>query len=70
MARAKLRYGRGKGISPIDTHVGARLRQRRALLGMSQTTLGDVLGLSFQPPTDSTRSIHRTPARMPTARCP
>ena len=48
MARAKLRYGRGKGIGPIDVHVGARVRQRRALLGMSQTTLGDVLGLSYQ----------------------
>ncbi len=48
MARAKLRYGRGKGISPIDTHVGARLRQRRTLLGMSQTTLGDALDVSFQ----------------------
>ena len=48
MAKAKLRYGRGKGISPIDVHVGARVRVRRTLLGMSQTTLGDVLGLSFQ----------------------
>ncbi len=48
MARAKLRYGRGKGIGPIDVHVGARVRQRRALLGMSQTTLGNALGLSFQ----------------------
>ena len=48
MAKAKLRRGRGKGISPIDAHVGRRLRQRRALLGMSQTNVGDGLGLSFQ----------------------
>ncbi len=48
MAKSKPLYGRGKGISPIDGHVGARVRQRRTLLGMSQTDLGDTLGLSFQ----------------------
>lgn len=29
-------------------HVGARMRQRRTLLGMSQTKLGDAVGLTFQ----------------------
>ena len=29
-------------------HVGARLRQRRTLLGMNQTKLGDAIGVSFQ----------------------
>ena len=49
MAKAKLGYGHGTGIpSPIDVHVGARLRQRRTLLRMSQTTLGDAIGMSFQ----------------------
>ena len=50
MGKIRLAYGRGKGkgIGPIDAHVGARVRMRRTLLGMSQTTLGDVLGLSFQ----------------------
>jgi transcriptional regulator with XRE-family HTH domain len=33
---------------PIDVHVGARLRQRRILLGISQTTFGNAAGLSFQ----------------------
>jgi transcriptional regulator with XRE-family HTH domain len=33
---------------PVDLHVGARMRQRRALVGMSQTTLGDAVGLTFQ----------------------
>ena len=33
---------------PVDTHVGARMRQRRTLLGMSQTKLGDSVGLTFQ----------------------
>ena len=48
MGKFRLAPRRGTGIGPIDAHVGARLRQRRTLLGMSQTTLGDVLGLSFQ----------------------
>ncbi len=49
MAKSKSGHGRGKGIpSPVDVHVGARVRQRRAYLGMSQTTLGDAIGLTFQ----------------------
>ncbi len=49
MAKAKLGYGHGTGIpSPVDVHVGARLRVRRTLLGMSQTNLGDAIGVTFQ----------------------
>ncbi len=48
MAKSKPRSGRGRGIGPIDVHVGARVRQRRALLGMNQTKLGEELGMSFQ----------------------
>mgnify|MGYP000002679140 FL=1 len=33
---------------PVDVHVGARLRQRRTLLGMSQEKLGEAVGLTFQ----------------------
>jgi transcriptional regulator with XRE-family HTH domain len=33
---------------PVDVHVGARMRQRRSLLGMSQTNLGSAVGLTFQ----------------------
>ncbi len=49
MATSKSGYGRGTGKPhPVDMHVGARLRQRRTLLGMTQTDLGDALGMSFQ----------------------
>ncbi len=49
MGKSKSGHGRGTGIpSPVDVHVGARLRQRRTLLGMSQTTLGDALGVKFR----------------------
>ena len=34
--------------NPIDVHVGARLRARRTLLGLSQTALGDIMEISFQ----------------------
>ena len=36
------------GPNPVDIHVGARLRLRRTLLGMSQDKLGQALGLTFQ----------------------
>lgn len=39
---------REKRIKNTDAHVGARVRLRRIQLGMSQTGLGDALGLSFQ----------------------
>ena len=49
MRKFRLAYGRGTGVPhPVDVHVGRRVRMRRTLLGMSQTMLGDVLGLSFQ----------------------
>jgi transcriptional regulator with XRE-family HTH domain len=42
-------YGRGTGVShPVDIEVGARIRQRRLLLGMNQETLASRLGLTFQ----------------------
>ena len=34
--------------SPIDVHVGSRVKQRRIVLGMSQDKLAKELGLTFQ----------------------
>ena len=34
--------------NPIDVHVGSRIRLRRTLLGISQTTLAEAMGLTFQ----------------------
>ena len=49
MAKTKSGHGRGTGTpSPVDVHVGARLRVRRTLMGMSQTMLGEAIGLTFQ----------------------
>jgi transcriptional regulator with XRE-family HTH domain len=37
-----------RGPSPIDIHVGSRMRMRRMALGMSQEKLATALGLTFQ----------------------
>jgi transcriptional regulator with XRE-family HTH domain len=34
--------------NPIDVHVGARIRMRRRVIGMSQGTLSNALGLTWQ----------------------
>ncbi len=42
-------FGRGTGRpNPVDVYVGARVRLRRTLLGMSQEKLGEAIGLTFQ----------------------
>jgi len=49
--RAKLKKKRRlpPGVpNPVDIHVGARLRIRRSMLGLSQEKLGDAVGLTFQ----------------------
>jgi transcriptional regulator with XRE-family HTH domain len=33
---------------PMDAYIGTRIRQRRMLLAMSQTKLGNAVGLTFQ----------------------
>jgi transcriptional regulator with XRE-family HTH domain len=35
-------------VNPVDKHVGTRVKMRRKMLGMSQTKLGDGLGITFQ----------------------
>ena len=45
--------------SPIDAHVGGRVRLRRTLLGMSQEKLGDALGLTFQQVQKYERGVNR-----------
>lgn len=53
---------RPAGPSPIDVHVGNRIRLRRSLLGMSQEKLGDALGLTFQQVQKYERGANRVSA--------
>ena len=39
---------RKRAPNPVDQHVGRRVRMRRMMLAMSQTNLGNALGLTFQ----------------------
>src|SRR5271170_7007197 len=61
MARADQAMGadRESRPSPIDVHVGARIRLRRTLLGMSQERLGEALGLTFQQVQKYERGVNR-----------
>jgi transcriptional regulator with XRE-family HTH domain len=46
----------------VDVHVGARIRLRRTLMGMSQERLGDALGLTFQQVQKYERGVNRVGA--------
>ena len=48
--------------SPIDVHVGSRIRLRRTLLGLSQERLGEALGLTFQQVQKYERGVNRVGA--------
>ncbi len=61
MAKAKS-GSKSRRIGPIDAHVGARVRLRRTLLGMTQTHLGDALGLTFQQMQKYERGANRISA--------
>ena len=53
------RVEREHRASPIDVHVGTRVRLRRTLLGMSQEKLGEALGLTFQQVQKYERGVNR-----------
>jgi len=48
-----------EGPHPIDRHVGARVKLRRMILGMSQDALGKALGLTFQQIQKYEKGINR-----------
>jgi transcriptional regulator with XRE-family HTH domain len=46
----------------VDTHVGARLRQRRKAMGLSQTQLAESIGITFQQLQKYERGANRVSA--------
>lgn len=50
------------GPNPVDIHVGARIRLRRTLLGLSQEKLGEALGITFQQVQKYERGANRVGA--------
>jgi transcriptional regulator with XRE-family HTH domain len=51
-----------KTPNPTDKHVGARIRMRRLMLGMSQTALADGLDLTFQQIQKYEKGVNRVGA--------
>lgn len=45
---AKASKSGGRGATPVDAHIGQKIRTRRNLLGLSQTELADSAGITFQ----------------------
>ncbi|MGE4281644.1 MAG: helix-turn-helix domain-containing protein [Magnetospirillum sp.] len=58
----RLRSATRDGPDAIDVHVGARIRLRRTLLGLSQGELGKALGLTFQQVQKYERGANRVAA--------
>ncbi|NHO31525.1 helix-turn-helix domain-containing protein [Acetobacter fallax] len=52
----------GSRIHDLDVHVGARIRLRRTMLGMSQEKLGEAIGLTFQQIQKYERGTNRVSA--------
>ncbi len=63
-ARRKRRSTAIDGPDPVDIHVGARIRLRRTLVGLSQMELGERIGLTFQQVQKYERGINRVSASM------
>jgi transcriptional regulator with XRE-family HTH domain len=51
-----------KTPNPTDKYVGSRIRMRRLMLGMSQTTLAEGLNLTFQQIQKYERGVNRVGA--------
>lgn len=47
---------------PVDVFVGRKLRMRRTIMGMSQSELGDAIGISFQQVQKYERGANRISA--------
>ncbi|NHN87827.1 helix-turn-helix domain-containing protein [Acetobacter conturbans] len=54
--------GSGTRITDLDLHVGARIRLRRTMLGMSQEKLGEAISLTFQQIQKYERGANRVSA--------
>lgn len=52
----------GRGPAPIDVEMGKRIRMRRLLLGMTQSTLAGALGICWQQVHKYERGINRVGA--------
>lgn len=59
MTTAPVEERNARRANTVDSHVGARVRLRRMLLGMSQEKLGESLGLTFQQVQKYEKGVNR-----------
>ena len=52
----------GRGATPVDVHIGQKIRARRNLLGLSQTELADAAGITFQQIQKYEKGVNRVGA--------
>src|SRR5436309_15895828 len=53
---------RGRSTAAIDDHVGARIRERRIMLGFSQQQLAQMIGVTYQQAHKYERGLNRISA--------
>src|SRR5256714_11454517 len=53
---------RGRSTAAIDDHVGARIRERRIMLGLNQQQLDELIGVTYQQAHKYERGINRVSA--------
>ena len=59
---AKVSKGGGRGTTSVDAHIGQKIRARRNLLGLSQTELAEVAGITFQQVQKYEKGVNRVGA--------
>jgi transcriptional regulator with XRE-family HTH domain len=62
MKRAKKKKVTPRAATAVDIYIGARVRDRRTALGLSQDVLGKKLGVSFQQVQKYERGVNRISA--------
>src|SRR5258708_17084910 len=53
---------RGRSTGAIDDYVGARIRERRIMLGLTQQQLAEMIGVTYQQAHKYERGINRVSA--------
>src|SRR5258707_6359669 len=53
---------RGRSTAAVDDHVGARIRERRIMLGLTQQQLAEMIGVTYQQAHKYERSVNRVSA--------
>jgi transcriptional regulator with XRE-family HTH domain len=62
MKKAKRKSASPKSVDAVDEYIGARMRERRVELSITQSRLADELGVSFQQVQKYEKGINRISA--------